>query len=97
MNDPKLIVNKLIIATITNVWVGRINLKGSSKNNKNWEVRLMAMNNPIKNPKIMELRLFAIDSYTVTLIISFFVIPIDLNTPNSHIESLMLAEIVTIN
>ena len=51
----------------------------------------------MENPKMIELKLFAIDSYIVILIISNFVIPIARSTPSSHIESLMLAEIDTIN
>lgn len=72
-------------------------MKGSSKNIKNYAIIVIEIKIPIMKPKMIELRLFAMDSYTLILMTSFLVMPIDLRTPNSHIESLILALIVTIN
>lgn len=52
---------------------------------------------PIKNPRIIELRLLARDSQIVIFIISLLVIPIARNTPSSHMLSRIFAEIETIN
>ena len=54
-------------------------------------------NIPEANPSNMAANVLAVSSYIITLVICRLVQPIDLNTPNSHIESLMLADIVIIS
>lgn len=80
-----------MIKILTTSW------KGISRKSKNYAVKLTAINRPTTNPRRIELKLLAIDSYIVILIISCLVIPIALSTPSSHIESLMLADIDTIS
>ena len=52
---------------------------------------------PMRNPRMIEERLLDIASYIINLVISSLVIPMALRTPNSHIESLMFADIVTMS
>lgn len=50
---------------------------------------------PQTYPRVIAASVVAISSYTITAVIYLLVHPIDLSTPSSHIESLILAETVT--
>lgn len=63
----------------------------------NYAIKLAEIMSPITNPRMIELMLFTNDSYIVSLMIWPLFIPIALRTPNSHIESLMFADIETMS
>ena len=90
-------VSKLRMLTMMMVHVGSTILNGSSKKSRNWPMELIETSSPMMIPHKIDAKLLLTDSYTVNFKTYFLLSPIDLSTPSSHCESLILACTVKIS